>query len=143
MSSMHKRAAKHAALPLAACAVAALCVLAALPATAQAQQAQRVAKDPETGQIRAPELDEMAAERAAPAARAAASSAARAAASTSAKPITGVRIGAKGFRVDSSRMVSSVVSRNADGTLSTQCVTGEAALVKALHGAVVGGAHDH
>jgi hypothetical protein len=103
-----------------------------------------VARDPETGQIRAPELDDMAAERAAAGARAATPNAARAAAPfTSAKPSTGVRIGAKGFRVDSSRMVSSVVSRNADGTLSTQCVTGEAALDKALHGAVVGGAHDH
>src|SRR5262245_40098997 len=118
MSSTQKRTAKHAVLPLAACAVAALSALAALPASAQVQKQQRVAVDPETGQIRAPELDELPAAAAARAnaARAAAPSAARAAAPTQegAKPVAGVKFGAKGFRMDPNRMAFTVVSRNAD-----------------------------
>ncbi|HET7527596.1 MAG TPA: hypothetical protein VFK10_16755, partial [Burkholderiaceae bacterium] len=72
-------------------------------------------------------------------------SAARAAAPTAerAKPVNGVQFGAKGFRVDPSRMAFTVVRRNADGTLSTQCVTGEEAAHSAMHGLLAGGDHDH
>ena len=141
MTSIPHRAAKHAALPLAACAAAALIALATLPAPALAQQAQRVAIDPETGRIRAPELDELSNAPAAARAAAIAPNAARAAAPSAerAAPVNGVRFGAKGFRVDPNRMSFTVVKRNADGSLSTQCVTGEDAAEHALHGKLVGG----
>ena len=146
MASFRNRTAKHAVLPLAACAAAALSVLAAPSAWAQAQ-AQRIAIDPETGRLRAPEADEMPAARAnESAARAAvAPSAARAAAPADerAKPAVGTRFGAKGFRVDPSRMSFTVVRRNADGTLATQCVSGESAAQHAMHNVAVGGDHDH
>jgi hypothetical protein len=73
MSSIRNRAAKHATLPLAACAVAALSALAAPSASAQSLQAQRIVIDPYTGRARMPEHDELAAAAAqAQAARAAA-----------------------------------------------------------------------
>ena len=143
MSAIYHRAAKHAVLPLAACALAALSALATLPASAQAQ-AQRIAIDPETGQLRAPEADELAPARANPAARAATpNSAARAAAADErAKPASGTRFGAKGFRVDPSRMSFTVVRRDADGSLATQCVNGESAAQHAMHNIAAGGGHD-
>ena len=58
MASTHHPTAKHAVLPWAACAVAAISALAAPTVSAQAQ-GQRIAVDPRTGQLRAPELDEM------------------------------------------------------------------------------------
>jgi hypothetical protein len=138
MCATHHRAVKRAALPLAACAVAALGAFVVLPASAQAP-AQRIAIDPETGRARAPELDEMSAARA-PAA--AARSAARAAAPDErARPMAGARFGAKAFRVDPNRMSFTVVRRNADGTLAHHCVTGESAAQHALH-SVAGGGHD-
>jgi hypothetical protein len=146
MASSRNRTAKHAVLPLAACAAVALSVLAAPSAWAQAQ-AQRIAIDPETGRLRAPEADELPAARAnAGAARAAAAtSAARAAAPAEerAKPAAGTRFGAKGFRVDPNRMSFTVVRRNADGSLATQCVNGESAAQHAMHNVAVGEAHDH
>jgi hypothetical protein len=146
MSAIYNRAAKHAALPLAACAVAALSALATPSASAQGQ-AQRIAIDPESGRARAPELEEMTATRAAAAAARAAAmtSGARSAASTEerAKPVAGARFSSKAFRVDPNRMSFTVVRRNDDGTIAQQCITGETAAQHAGHGAVVGGAHDH
>jgi hypothetical protein len=140
MSYVAKRTTRQAVLSWAACAVAALSAVVAPPASAQLQKQQRVAIDPETGQIRAPELDELPsanARAAAPGARAAAPAQERA------RPVAGVKFGAKGFRMDANRMPFTVVNRNPDGSISTQCVTGEAAVAKALQGAQVGGAHDH
>jgi len=146
MASLRNRTAKLAILHLATCVAALLSVLAAPSVRAQAQ-AQRIAIDPETGRVRAPEADELPAARAnAGAARAAATtSAARASASPEerAKPVAGVRFGARGFRVDPTRMSFTVVRRSADGLITTQCVAGETAVEHAMHAAVLGGAHDH
>jgi hypothetical protein len=142
MSSTLKRTARQAVLPWVAWAAAtALNVLAAPSAWAQAQ---RIAIDPETGRARAPELDEMSSARAAAAAASAAPSAARAAAPAEerAKPVAGARFGAKAFRVDPSRMSFTVVRRNADGSVTTQCLAGETAAEHALHAAALGGAHE-
>ena len=131
MASTHHPTAKHAVLPWAACAVAAISALAAPTVSAQAQ-GQRIAVDPRTGQLRAPELDEMS--------RGAARAAA---ASPGAKRLHGVQFGATGFRVDPSRMSYTVVRRGADGSISTQCVAGEAAASKALQSVAIGGGHEH
>ncbi len=140
MASTHHPTAKHAVLPWAACAVAAISALAAPTVSAQAQ-GQRIAVDPRTGQVRAPELDEMSqgAARAATAPGAARS----AAASSGAKRLNGVQFGATGFRVDPSRMSYTVVRRGADGSISTQCVTGESAAARALQSVAIGGGHEH
>lgn len=143
MSSVAKRTAKRAVLSWAVCAVAALSAVVAPPASAQVQKQQRVAIDPETGQIRAPELDELPAAAAANARAAAPGARAAAPAQQGARPVAGVKFGAKGFRMDANRMPFTVVNRNPDGSISTQCVTGEAAVAKALQGVQVGGAHDH
>jgi hypothetical protein len=147
MFTTSKRTAKHAVLPLLACVAAAALSALAAPSAWSQSQAQRIAIDPETGRARAPELDEIPAGRVAAgvARAAAATSAARAAtpAEERAKPVAGTQFGAKGFRVDPSRMSFSVVRRNADGSITTQCVAGEFAAEHALHAAVVGGAHDH
>jgi hypothetical protein len=143
MASYRNATVKRTVLPLAACAAAALSLLAASSAWAQAPT-KRVAVDPETGQLRAPEADEMPAARANAAARAATPNggARAAAADERAKPATGTRFGAKGFRVDPSRMSFTVVRRNADGTLATQCVSGESAAQHAMHHVATGGGHD-
>jgi hypothetical protein len=148
MSSTPHRTAKHAVLPLAACAVAALSAFAAPSASAQALQAQRVVIDPYTGRARMPEHDEIAA--AAAAARTAAAAArtntARTTAqshpllATTSKPVM-AQFGAKGFKTDPSRMAYSVVRRNADGTFSERCVTGADSAEKALQ-AAQGDRHD-
>jgi hypothetical protein len=156
MSHPSQRAAKHAALPLAACAVAALSAFAAPPTSAQALQAQRIVIDPYTGRARMPEHDEIAAAQAQTQAARAASRAAApsgnavkstlqahpAAQLMTAKPLN-AQLGAKGYRLDSSRLAFSVVRRNADGTVSTQCVTGGDAVGKVLSGTQVGEQHDH
>jgi hypothetical protein len=139
MASLRKRAASHAALPLAACAAVALSLLAA-PAVWAQSQAQRIAIDPATGRARAPEADELAAARANAVARSAAR--AGAAADDHPKPVTGVRFGAKGFRVDPSRMAFTVVRRGADGLITTQCVAGETAAEHATHAGGAGEDHD-
>ena len=156
MSSTRNRATKHAALPLAAFAVAALSAFAAPSASAQALQVQRIVIDPDTGRPRMPEHDELAAARAkAQAARASARSAAPeanavksalqahpAAELMTARPLN-AQLGAKGSRVDASRLSFTVVRRSADGSVSTQCITGEDNATKALQSALVGDAHDH
>ena len=104
--------------------------------------AQRVFKDPATGQLRAPEHDEQAAAREAAAAKAAAVSPAarnaeqRASAMrrfTGIVPLTASN-GATGRRLDASRLSFAVAKRNADGSVSTDCVAGESAAQAALHG---------
>jgi hypothetical protein len=157
MSCTHNRAAKHAALPLAACAVAALSAFAAPSASAQALQAQRIVIDPYTGRARMPEHDELAAAAAqAQAARAAARTNAPAENSvkallanhpafqnmTAVKP-TAAFAGSQGRQIGLERLSFSVVRRDANGQISNQCVTGSDAADKALHGALVGDAHDH
>lgn len=156
MASTTHRAAKHAALPLAACAVAALSALAAPSASAQALHAQRIVIDPTTGRARMPEFDELEAAKAkATAARAAARAAAPessvvksalqahpAAQLMTAHPLN-AQLGAKGSRVDASKLSFTVVRRNADGGVSTQCITGEDNASKVLQGALLGDAHDH
>jgi len=155
MSSTSRRTAAHAVLPWAACAAAALGALAALPASAQALSAQRIVIDKDTGRARMAEHEELAAARAqAQAARARSATAAGnevkgalqshpAATLLTARPLN-AQLGAKGLRVDASRMAFTVVQRGADGKVSTQCVTGDSAADKALHGALVqGDQHDH
>lgn len=155
MSHIRNRAAQQVALPLAACAVAALSALAAPSASAQSLEAHRIVIDPYTGRARMPEHDELAAAKAkAQAARAAARAASPevnpmqsalrshpAAQLMTAQPLN-AQLGAKGSRVDASRLSFSVARRNADGTLSTQCVTGDDTASKALRGALVGEQHD-
>lgn len=157
MSSIHKRAAKHAALPLAACAVAALSAFATPSASAQSLQAQRIVIDPYTGRARMPEHDEVAAAQAqAQAARSAARSSAKADSSVKAmianhpamQKMTAVKpsaafAGAQGRQIGLERLSFSVVQRDANGRIAEQCVTGSEAADKALHGALVGDAHDH
>ncbi|MEO8806282.1 MAG: hypothetical protein ABI433_09375 [Burkholderiaceae bacterium] len=53
------------------------------------------------------------------------------------------RLGTIGRRVDPSKLSYTVARTDASGTLSTQCVTGEEAANKALHGAAQGDSHDH
>ncbi|HEY2976748.1 MAG TPA: hypothetical protein VGJ35_02190 [Burkholderiaceae bacterium] len=112
--------------------------------------------DPDTGRPRMPEHDELAAARAkAQAARTSARSAAPeanavksalqahpAAELMTARPLN-AQLGAKGSRVDASRLSFTVVRRSADGSVSTQCITGEDNATKALQSALVGDAHDH
>ena len=157
MSFTHQRAAKHAALPLAAFAVAALSAVAATSASAQALQAQRIVIDPYTGRARMPEHDELAAAAAqAQAARSAARSGAKSDSSVKAllanhpavqkmnavKP-TATFAGSQGRQIGLDRLSFSVVRRDANGQLANQCVVGSDAADKAMHGALVGEAHDH
>jgi len=111
--------------------------------SAPALSAQRVFKDPKTGELRAPEHDEQAAARDAAAAKAAAPTA-RGAASADQRsqamrrfngivPLTASN-GATGRRLDMSRLSFAVAKRNADGSLSTECVPGESAAQAARHG---------
>lgn len=149
MSFTRNRAAKHAALPLAACAVAAISALAAPSASAQTLPAQRIVIDPYTGRARMPEHDELAA---AAAQTQAARAAARAGApesstlkshpllATTSKPVA-AQFGARGFKTDPSRMAFTVMQRNADGTFSERCVTGVESAQKALQ-AAQGDRHD-
>lgn len=146
MSSNHKRAAKHAVLPLAACAaVAALAALAAPPAAAQ-ERATRIVIDKDTKRARMAEHDEIAAAKAAPSARAANATGTVTFQSVPdallhGQPIN-AQLGARGHRTDEKRMSFTVIQRNADGTWSTQCVNGETAAQHALHSKPQGGAHD-
>lgn len=114
---------------LTASAMAALCALAAfsMQAKAAGQEGMVVVRDPVTGQVRAPTPDELRALRAkAPAPAALGAGAAQGPAALSA------RNGARGVRLGEKSMVYEVVARGADGTLSSQCVQGEAAAADAL-----------
>ena len=144
MSSTPKRTAKHAVLPLAACvAAAAFTAFAASPAAAQ-ERATRIVIDKDTLRARMAEHDEIAAAKAAASARGAAPSATFQTvpdALLHGQPIN-ARFGARGHRTDEKRMSFTVINRNADGTWSQQCLTGETAAQHALHNKPQGGAHD-
>lgn len=157
MSSTSRRTAAHAVLPWAACAAAALGALAALPASAQALSAQRIVIDKDTGRARMPEHDELAAA-AAQAKAVRATTRASAPAENSVKALlanhpavqkmnaakpTATFAGSQGRQIGLERLSFSVVRRDAHGQISNQCVTGADAVDKALHGALVGDAHDH
>jgi hypothetical protein len=82
-------------------------------------QGVRVFIDPATGKIREPEPEEI--QQLTPAAPAAA----RRSTAPSGAALHG-RGGAVGMRLDDSQMVYSVATKNADGTISFECVTGAA-----------------
>lgn len=109
--------------------VLALCVFATLSIQARAagQDGMTVTRDPATGKFRPPTPDEMRALRAAAPPNAALSASRPAAAPKLTHPS-----GARGVRVGESNMVYEVVTRGADGKLSSQCVQGEAAAKQAL-----------
>lgn len=114
-------------------AVAALCVFATLSIQARAaaqaagQEGMVVVRDPQTGQIRKPTADEMQALRAATPPSAAVTAGQAAQPSVVTRPN-----GTRGLRVGESHLVYDVVTRGADGKLSSQCVQGEAAAQQAL-----------
>jgi hypothetical protein len=146
MSSTPRRTAKHAVLPLVACAAAAaLTAFAALPAAAQ-ERATRIVIDKDTKRARMAEHDEIATAKAAASARSATASGSATFqhvpdALLHGQPVN-ARFGARGHRTDEKRMSFTVVNRNADGTWSTSCVAGETAAQHAIHSKPVGGAHD-
>jgi hypothetical protein len=112
-------------------AVSALCVFATLSIQAHAagQDGMVVVRDPQTGKMRAPTADEMKALRAATPPSAALTG------RTQAQPQTSVVTrpnGTRAVRVGESHKVFEIVTRGADGKLSSQCVQGEAAAQEAL-----------
>jgi len=110
-------------------ALVALCVFATLssPVRAAGQDGMVVTRDPETGKLRPPTPDEMKALRAAAPPNAALTAARPAAPQVMTRPD-----GARGVHVGESNMVYEVVTRGADGKLSSQCVQGEHAATEAL-----------
>lgn len=150
MPSTPNRTAKHAVLPLAACAAAVALTAFAAPPAAAHERATRIVIDKDTKRARMAEHDEIAAAKAAAAARTAAPGAAGSVTFQSVpdallhgQPIN-ARFGARGHRTSEKQMSFTVINKNADGTWSTQCVTGETAAQHALHSkpVVTGGAHD-
>ena len=93
------------------------------------QQGMVVARDPQTGELRAPTPAESRALAAQPA-----SSAMRAPSQPMLVTHPG---GAKHVRLGEQGLVYSVVKRGADGKLSEQCLHGEAAAEKAVNGAAL------
>jgi hypothetical protein len=103
--------------------LAALCVLASVTMHAKAQEGQKgmvVVRDPQTGKMRAPTPEELRALRA----KTPPSAAAVAGAKSTPQNLTR-RDGAKGVRLGEKTLVYDVVTRDADGKLSSQCVQGE------------------
>jgi hypothetical protein len=107
--------------------------------TAPAKQAGSVGmkayRDSETGQLRRPTADDLAAELAA-------------AAATPAPAAPSVRIttsanGRRSAQLDESFLSFMVVKRDANGKLAEQCVNGEQQALKALNGNVDTEEHDH
>ena len=110
-------------------AVAALCVFATLSMQARAagQEGMVVVRDQQTGKMRPPTPDEM------KALRASAPPNAALAGKQAVQPnVMTRRDGARGVRVGESHLVYEVVTRDADGKLSSQCVQGEGAAQEAL-----------
>jgi hypothetical protein len=129
---------------LTASAMTALCALAmfSLQAKAQSQEQTRqepsqqgmvAVRDAQTGKMRAPTPDEL------KALRVPAASAAAPATPDGARPrpqaLAPRRDGAQGVRLGEKNMVHEVVTRGADGKLSTECVHGDAGADAALAGA--------
>jgi hypothetical protein len=110
--------------------LAALCVLASVTMHAKAQEAGKgmvVVRDPQTGKMRAPTPEELRVLRA----KAPPSAAALSGAPQQPKSLTR-RDGARGVRLGEKSLVYDVVTRGADGKLSSQCVQGDAAAADAL-----------
>jgi hypothetical protein len=118
---------KQALLTLSA--LFALCVFSTLSTQARAagQEGMVTVRDAQTGKLRAPTPDEMKALRAAAPPNAALKSGRAATA-----PVMTRRDGARGVRVGESNVVYEVVTRGADGKLSSQCVQGQDAVQQAL-----------
>jgi hypothetical protein len=110
--------------------LAALCVLASVTMHAKAQEGDKgmvVVRDPQTGKMRAPTPEELRALRA----KAPPSAAALSGAAQQPKSLAR-RDGARGVRLGEKTMVYDVVTRGADGKLSSQCVQGDAAAADAV-----------
>ncbi len=124
-----------------------LLVLAALmapAAQAQSQAAMRVAVDPLTGELRAPTAEEnqvLDAQAAASAGRSLSSL------SLPGGGVNAIRImttsGATGYDVGDAFLSLAVVTRNADGSLTMQCVTGTEAAEKIVNGTAVANEKEH
>jgi hypothetical protein len=126
-----------------ASAMAALCALAAFslqakaqdqaqpanPQDRQGQQGMVVVRDAQTGKMRAPTPDELRA------LRAPAPSAALSAGTSRPQSLAVRRDGTRGVRLGDRTMVYEVVTRGADGRLSSECVHGDGAAAARLHGA--------
>jgi hypothetical protein len=110
--------------------LAALCVLASLSMHAKAQERKEgmvVVRDPLTGKMRAPTPEELRQLRAK-----APPSAAALAGAPQGNKLLSRRDGARGVRLGEKTLVYDVVTRDADGKLSEQCVQGEAAAQDAM-----------
>ncbi|TQK10809.1 hypothetical protein [Herbaspirillum sp. SJZ107] len=132
-----------------ASALATLCALAAFslqakaeqqaqPASAHSQEGMVVVRDAQTGKMRAPTPDELKALRArnpAPAALAAGTPPPH-------QALAPRRDGTRGVRLGDRTMVYDVVTRGADGKLSSECVHGAAAAEAALGAAPATDAHE-
>lgn len=151
--SYRSRLAANAPLVVAGCAAALLTTPLAFAqeqaAPAATIQAQKAVVDSVTGRLRAPEAGEWTQPAAAQRSAARATSARATSGLEShsavqrltAAPVS-VRLGAVGKRVDMSKMAFSVARIGADGTLSSECVTGDVAATAALHSAVQGDRND-
>ena len=122
---------------LTASAMAVLCAMAAFSLQAKAQDAAQgmvAVRDAQTGKMRAPTADELKALRAKTPSNAALGAA------RSQPQTLSARSGAQGVRLGEKIMVYDVVTRGADGKLSSECVHGEAAAADAVHHAHAHGA---
>jgi hypothetical protein len=116
-------------------ALAALCVLASMTMHAKAadqkaedrQEGMVVVRDPQTGKMRAPTPEELRALRA----KAPPSSAALIGTPRVPQQLSR-RDGSRGVRLGEKSLVYDVVTRGADGKLSSQCVQGQAAAREAM-----------
>jgi len=95
-------------------------------ASEEAAQGMIAVRDPVTGQLRAPTADELATMQAkSQAAQAAKSPRMRALAVAPSQPVRMHASGARGLRMTDEQASYSVVTRNADGSLSSTCVQGK------------------
>ena len=115
--------------------------LAASPAAQAADVGMRVVKDPVTGQLRAPTAEEFQAMQE----QEAKEKTSRPAAAAAAAPMVERRAanGAVGMQLNEDFMTYSVVKRNADGTITTHCVTGAEAATKLLKAPQASTAKEH
>lgn len=116
---------------LTASAMAALCALALFSLQAKAQEQDEskgmvVVRDAQTGKMRAPTPDELRALRAKTPPSAAMAGAPQA------QALSNRRSGARGVRLGEKTLVYDVVTRGADGKLSSECVHGEDAAEAAV-----------
>jgi hypothetical protein len=125
-----------AAAPVAALCAALAFAFAIPPAVAAGQPGMVVARDPQTGQLRAPTAAELKALRTQGAAAVAPLTEAPAPAAVTRKD------GVRQLRLGENAMVYSVVTRDADGKSVNQCVHGEHATAKALSQPAAGAKHN-